>query len=284
MLPNAESYHEALADPQVIAGLKDDAFGWNSTHPWFAFLIERQKPGIIVEVGSWLGGSAVHMANLCKRQGLETEIYCCDTWLGSAEHWLNDKWVKSLGFKLGYPTVYQSFLKNVARAGVGDMIRPLPLDSVSAAEFLAKSGLLADIIYIDAGHSYDSCFVDLTLYSALLSPRGVILGDDYSWVGVETAVAQYVHESNSLHLYVREGKYVLSREAIAGIEAYRVEIAPTVPLAIARSLTALEPLVDPRKKLLSLSLRKFLSLKMRGHWERFVTAQFTGLRGRGPDN
>jgi predicted O-methyltransferase YrrM len=38
--------------------------GWGSTHPYFKQYIDLLKPGLIVEVGTWLGGSAIHMARL----------------------------------------------------------------------------------------------------------------------------------------------------------------------------------------------------------------------------
>ncbi len=278
MLANSESYRGALADPSAIAQLKDEPWGFGSTHPWFEFLIERVKPNTIVEVGTWLGGSAIHMAGLCKHRGLATTIYCCDTWLGSSEHWLSQKWSASFEFRLGYPTLYQSFLKNVARAGAGDVIHPVPLDSISAAEVLAARKVTADLVYIDAGHSYDSCLIDLRLYSELLADKGVILGDDFEWPGVATAVAQFVADKPDLTLYTRENKFILTREPIEEFEAFRTKIDPSAPLSIERMDTALAPLLTARKRLIDVSVAKFLSLKLRGKWERFVKGLFAGVR------
>ena len=43
--------------------------GWGSTHPYFQKYIELLKPTLIVEVGTWLGGSAIHMGRLLRAAG-----------------------------------------------------------------------------------------------------------------------------------------------------------------------------------------------------------------------
>lgn len=44
-----------------------DMQGWSSTDPVFEEIIQQLKPRKIVEVGTWKGGSAIHMAELCKK-------------------------------------------------------------------------------------------------------------------------------------------------------------------------------------------------------------------------
>ena len=40
--------------------------GWNSNNPAFRELIEKKRPKVIIEVGTWLGASAINMAAICK--------------------------------------------------------------------------------------------------------------------------------------------------------------------------------------------------------------------------
>ena len=61
----------------------DQLDGWNSYAPIFATLIKRVKPRVIIEVGSWVGASAIHMAKLA---GPECIMWCVDTFEGSREH------------------------------------------------------------------------------------------------------------------------------------------------------------------------------------------------------
>ena len=77
-----------------LSGYPDIVHGWNSESGIFLHHIERLKPNLIVEVGSWLGKSAMHMARCLGVAGLrDTHIVCVDTWLGSLEWWtdLEDK-------------------------------------------------------------------------------------------------------------------------------------------------------------------------------------------------
>jgi cephalosporin hydroxylase len=62
--------------------------GWFSDAPVFEEVISKVRPDLIIEVGSWLGASAIHMAGLLKKHGLdESKIVCVDTWLGAVEFW-----------------------------------------------------------------------------------------------------------------------------------------------------------------------------------------------------
>src|SRR5687768_5229089 len=66
----------------------DDVQGWGSDDPLLVEAIHALRPARICEVGSWKGRSAINMAKAVKSLGLNTEIVCVDTWLGSPEHWL----------------------------------------------------------------------------------------------------------------------------------------------------------------------------------------------------
>ena len=47
-----------------------DLQGWGSNHPIFAQIIAKIRPALIIEVGTWKGASAVHMARVAKSEGL----------------------------------------------------------------------------------------------------------------------------------------------------------------------------------------------------------------------
>jgi hypothetical protein len=63
--------------------------GWNSTKGLFAELIERVRPATIIEVGTWLGASAIHMAGLCRSLGLPHRQLFVDDLVGELEHRLS---------------------------------------------------------------------------------------------------------------------------------------------------------------------------------------------------
>jgi SAM-dependent methyltransferase len=178
-----------------------DLQGWGSRDPNFLELIDKYRPKLIIEVGSWKGGSAVFMAEHIKKRGIDCKIICIDTWLGAIEFYAdkNDpERYKSLKMVNGYPTVYYQFLANVMHLGLEDYIIPFPQTSTLAARFLASKGLMADMIYIDASHDEKDVYDDIGNYWELLKNGGVIFGDDYDefWPGIRLAVNNFAVDNN----------------------------------------------------------------------------------------
>ena len=174
----------------------EDAQGWGFESPIFDHVVDRYRPHIIVEVGTWKGASANRMAGLLKKRNFfDAQIVCIDTWLGSVENWRAGH-VASVPMKWGRPELYNQFIANVLFSNNADMIVPFPVNSLAAARFLAEKGLSADAIYIDAGHDYEDALSDLRAYWKLVRPGGVIFGDDYilGWIGVVRAVHDFAEE------------------------------------------------------------------------------------------
>lgn len=167
-------------------------YGWNSNDPIFEELIKKTQPKIIIEVGTWLGASAIHMAKIIKSLNLDTKIYCVDTWLGAEEFWtsLNETSDRNLFLKNGYPQVYYQFLSNVFANNVQDIITPIPNTSHIGYLILNYHEIKADLIYIDGSHEYFDVKNDITNYLNLLNSNGIIFGDDFNWEGVNKAVVE----------------------------------------------------------------------------------------------
>lgn len=177
-----------------------DKGGWGSNRRIFKTLVEELKPELIIEVGTWKGGSAISIGTCIKELKLRSHILCIDTWLGSVEHWEKKHhktkrfWYTSLNLKNGYPQVYYQFIANVIYNRLQDVIIPFPTTSLSAAKWLHDRNITADLIYIDAGHQEDEVYQDLTKYFDILKRGGVIIGDDLKWEGVAKAVDRFTKE------------------------------------------------------------------------------------------
>ena len=201
-----------------------DVQGWGSHNPIFRGVVDAFQPKIIIEVGSWKGASAITLADHCKNAGIDTEIICVDTWLGSIEHWLeHDKedFFPSLRLLNGYPQLFYTFMRNVIEAGHVDMITPLPMPSLQAAKFLERHQVKADLIYLDSSHDYSSVKSDLEAYSKLLSKEAVILCDDYiGWKSVTEAVNDFVL-ANNWHVVGERGKALISPSRVAKLSVNR---------------------------------------------------------------
>lgn len=167
--------------------------GWDSCNPIFEEVIREAQPKLIIEVGTWVGGSAVHMANLCKEiyGNNDFEIVCIDTFCGSYEHW--NRTASAMAFVNGRPSIYEAFISNVIRANHQDVITPFPVDSRNANIFLKEAKIEPDLVYIDAGHDEISVQLDLIHFAAILKKDGRLIGDDYNSPTVKAA-ADYVFQ------------------------------------------------------------------------------------------
>jgi hypothetical protein len=205
-----------LADPYTgfeLRGTELDLQGWASDHHYFSTLIDRCHPKLIVEVGTWKGASAVRMAQHALTIDQTVTVLCVDTWLGSNEVLWSDAELRAL-LKLshGYPSIYQQFLANIILEDLTKTVFPLPMTSIAAAELLSRFHILADLIYLDAGHGEYEVYGDLQHFWALLRPGGVLFGDDYglTWRGVVRAVNRFAGEQG-LPLEIDQGKWAVAK-------------------------------------------------------------------------
>ena len=178
----------------------DDMQGWASTSEAFSYVIDTFQPKLIVEVGTWKGASAIHMANLCKEKyrSNDFEIVCVDTFLGSVEHWTQNQ---ELMYQThGRPDLYNVFMSNVVKHNHTDVIVPFPVDSQNGWLTFHQLGIQADMVYIDAGHDFESVSKDIRGYSSILKSGGVMLGDDVLWFsGVKAACDSVLTNWSYLH-------------------------------------------------------------------------------------
>lgn len=197
------SVAELCPDPATLAALgimQADVQGWHSDDPAFAALITKTTPTTIIEVGSWKGASALHMAGCRARLTgpiVPWKLYCVDTWLGGVDHYVNqDQPINSLlPDAAGYPRLYHQFLFNVGTSLFARHIHPLAQTSLNGARLLARAGITAELIYIDGSHVYEDVYADLMAYGLLLPAGGILFGDDWKdFAGVRLAVTRFAYE------------------------------------------------------------------------------------------
>lgn len=189
-------------DVETYPSVKDmQMFGWATKefeHNFVEALTYLGKPKnvFIIEVGTFLGLSANIMAQTCKSLDIKSKIVCVDTWLGSPEHMEGDECSMYLTRTNGIPSWYNTFLKNTKTLKNDNIIYPFPIASMQGAYYMQQHKVQADIIYIDAGHEYESVLMDLALYWNVLRPGGVMICDDWLWPGVNKAIKTFVDNNN----------------------------------------------------------------------------------------
>lgn len=183
-----------------------DIQGWGEENPIFQHLLVLYRPQTIIEVGTWKGRSAITMALLMRNLGIQGEVVCVDTFLGSVEQWTDPQCYEMLKHKHGYPTLYYQFLANVCHVGMQEYITPFPTSSDSAVQYLKLKNIVADLVYVDAGHSYKEALNDMEQYWPLVRSGGVLLGDDFVAPEVQRAVVDFAN-ANGLSVQYHKEKY-----------------------------------------------------------------------------
>ena len=177
--------------------------GWQSKSVALLYALDQSRPKTIVEVGTWLGASAIFMA-----ENSNAEIIAVDTFLGSnAVLWQKNN-VQNL--TTNFSAIYEQFCLNISYKNLNHRVSPLPMTSSSAAELFLKEGVRFDMAYIDAGHQEREVYSDLQDWWPMVDK--VLVGDDYSpmWPGVIKAADRFARENN-LDLQIMDSKFLLWR-------------------------------------------------------------------------
>jgi predicted O-methyltransferase YrrM len=177
--------------------------GWGSRSEAIEEAINKTQPESIIEVGSWLGASALFMSEISK-----AKILCIDTFLGSNEILWREQNVENI--VQDFSKLYDQFCVNITNKKMNKRIAALPMTSSSAAELLAKENVMVDMVYIDAGHTDREVYADLQDWWPLT--KKVLVGDDYNpvWPGVISAADRFASE-NKLNLKIIDSKFLLFR-------------------------------------------------------------------------
>jgi predicted O-methyltransferase YrrM len=174
------------------AAVSTEVQGWNGNHTSLKRLTSSEGAKIVVDVGVWKGQSTITMAHAMRSRNIDGCVIAIDTFLGSAEHWSGP--LSLFEREHGRPDLYKTFLSNVWEAGLTDYVIPMPQTSVTSAVILARLGVTASVIHVDAAHEYDEVMRDAVEYWKLLKPGGYLIGDDYSddsWPGVLKAAGEF---------------------------------------------------------------------------------------------
>ncbi len=196
--------HDPYANLEL---LPPNDHGWSSEDLTYKEFIDIVNPKLIVEVGTWMGGSARALTRTMLEKGVDDfEVVCIDTFLGSFEHW--DKTAYLMSLKNGRPNTYEQFMSNTVHAGYQKWITPFPVDAQNGFLTFQTMNIVPDLVYIDAGHDYHSVWNDLVNWASILRPGGAIIGDDWQHPPIKQAVAdvfdmEKVHERGAKFAWIK---------------------------------------------------------------------------------
>lgn len=134
------------------------------------------QPVRLLEIGSWIGASALTFAFSMREFRISGEILCVDPWLPYFDKTdVAQGTVYEIMNKLGSTdAAYQLFLHNIS-------FSPIKIEhqrGVSADVLPTLDSGSFDVIYIDGSHYYDDVAFDLKESDRLLKVGGILCGDD----------------------------------------------------------------------------------------------------------
>ena len=185
---HAANYENGKATfDRLMAGIRlpSDIEGW-CDYPAFYHAIANVFPsgGKFVEIGSWMGQSAVILCHRLQDIGKAAEVTCVDTFQGEQNQPSHLEIVAGMGGSTRW-----KFEENIKAAGVADMINVIQSDSAEAASHFDDESL--DGVFIDAAHDYDSVVKDVAAWFPKVKPGGIFAGHDYPWHEVKRAVDEH---------------------------------------------------------------------------------------------
>ena len=173
--------------PGEKPGINDDyvAKGWLTFHT--RMMLGRhinEDAKIIVELGTWRGMSTRFIADCAP----DATVIAVDHWEGSDEH----REIETQYEKMS--KLMDMFFHDTwdYRARV----IPLKARSVDGLNLIAQLGISPDLIYIDADHSYEGAYADITNAHRIF-PNAILIGDDFDWPGVRQAAVQAAYENDA---------------------------------------------------------------------------------------
>ena len=172
----------------------EDVYGFSGVDLFALYkkMVSRFDSGShFVEVGAFLGKSAVYMAVEIINSGKNIKLDCVDHWQGSEEHNNNDE--------VNLERLYEDFLENIKP--VKGIINPIRANSIDPSKLYKPNSL--DFIFIDASHDTDSVKADLAYWMPRVKEDGVIAGDDLNNEGVANAV-KWFFDNEKLEIVGRQ--------------------------------------------------------------------------------
>ncbi len=86
----------------------------------------------------------------------------------------------------------KKFYNNTVKERYGERLKPIQGSSYLVADQFPDG--FADIVFIDADHSYEAVKKDIVAYTPKLKPTGVLTGHDIDYPGVNRAVNELIED------------------------------------------------------------------------------------------
>jgi predicted O-methyltransferase YrrM len=158
--------------------------GWfNMEKQYLELLDATPESGTFVELGCYKGKSTSFIGVEIHKQKRDINFFAIDSFEGAT----NSTDVNEVKAYEGISEIEESYTYNIAQ--IGNKIKTIVSLSHEAAQYFDDNSV--DVIFIDAGHSYEAVKADIQAWLPKMKPNGIMAGHDFNaWHGVNRAVTQ----------------------------------------------------------------------------------------------
>jgi cephalosporin hydroxylase len=159
---------------------------------------------IVVEIGAYLGHTAVFMAQVLQSMGKRIPVLSIDPFDRGTADALNPQ-----GSYAGYIGSYAGYIETIRASDVANLCLPLAAFSYDAAPVVPAQ---VGVVVIDGDHHAVGIINDLRSYAPKVRPNGFIFIDDYAlrFPGIVRAVDDFFEAEGSFEL-IHKSYFVVGR-------------------------------------------------------------------------
>jgi predicted O-methyltransferase YrrM len=139
--------------------------------------------GVFVELGAYKGKSTLFIVTEINNRNRNIKFHTIDTFEGDSGS--NDEQEIEAYRKVNVSKMFDEFSENTKH--LKEHFNVIVGKSDESSKFFEDNSV--DVIFIDAGHSYDAVIRDIKSWLPKIKDGGIMSGHDYdSWAGVNKAV------------------------------------------------------------------------------------------------
>jgi len=158
--------------------------GWfNMEQQYLELLDATPEGGTFVELGCYKGKSTSFIGVEIHKRKRDINFFAIDSFQGAT----NSTDANEIKAYEGISEIEESYTYNVSL--IGNKIKTIVSLTDEASQYFEDKSV--DVIFIDAGHSYEAVKADIEAWLPKMKPNGIISGHDYmAWIGVNKAVQE----------------------------------------------------------------------------------------------
>lgn len=170
--------------------------GWYDWPDLYTRAVANLPPGILVEVGCYLGRSLCHLGTLARASPRKFHVVGVDWCVGSGPENGRDNHAEAVQEGLG--SFAGTLHRNVMSCGLQDHVSLLVASSAAAASVFPDRSL--SMVFLDARHDYESVRDDIRAWLPKVRHGGWLCGDDVGVPGEPAPVWPGVRQALDAHL------------------------------------------------------------------------------------